>query len=433
MCVSKGHAMKPTQFLGDATVLPVVEPPPFSGEMQNFLPLLVERLGIERDTQHRFLMVAHLFDDTMRMLAALEAVTDWDAIIGISYSSNRDGLATRWRARFGDRVHIATDLDDLERIAVDQIARSLAKCRAKGQKLIVQEVGGFVVPLLHKYFADQLWLVKGVVELTKQGVWRAEALNLGIPVVQCADSELKRLEAQRCGETIARCLDGVARDLGLSLAGRRACVIGGGWIGSGVARALRRLDMIPQLVDRDPLKVTEARLEGFAASTSLDRIEECQLVLGATGAPSITAEVIERLPNYALIASGSSRQFEIDVRYLNKHPSRRLGGAVRAFALGETGRRQVLLVNEGYPANFVPGSASVADEIVELILGEIIVLLQTLMRSELPAGIHRISLEQERACAELWLELRDAATHGRLDQDRVVSTRTVRAVTPEVA
>jgi adenosylhomocysteinase len=425
--------MRPIEFPGDATVRAPVEPPPFHGEMQDFLPLLVERLGIARDTRHRFLMVAHLFDDTMRMLAALEAVTTWDAIIGISYSSNRDGLAARWRARFGDRVHVAADLEDLERIVVDQLARSLAKCRAKGQKLIVQEVGGFVVPLLHKYFADQLWLVKGVVELTKQGIWRAEAVELAVPVVQCADSELKRLEAARCGETIARCLDGVARDLGLSLAGRRACVIGAGWIGSGVARALRRLDMIPQLVDRDPLKVAEARLDGFAASTMLDRIEECQLVLGATGAPSITAEVIERLPNYALVASGSSRQFEIDVRYLNKHPSRRLGAAVRAFALGETGRRQVLLVNEGYPANFLPGSASVADEIVELILGEIIVLLQTLMQSELPAGIHRISLEQERACAELWLELRDAATRDRVVSDRLVPTRTVRAVTSEVA
>lgn len=425
--------MRLIEYRGDAAASAANEPPPFHGEMQDFLPLLVERLGIERDSQHRFLMVAHLFDDTMRMLAALEPVTSWDAVIGISYSSNREGLLARWRARFGDRVHVAADLEDLESIVVDQLAKSLAKCRAKGQKLIVQEVGGFVVPLLHKYFADQLWLVKGVVELTKQGVWRAEALELAIPVVQCADSELKRLEAARCGETIARCLDGVARDLGLSLAGRRACVIGAGWIGSGVARALRRLDMIPQLVDRDPLKVAEARLDGFAASTTLERIEDCQLVVGATGAPSITAEVIERLPNYALIASGSSRQFEIDVRYLNRHPSRRLGTAVKAFALGDTGRRQVLLVNDGYPANFLPGSGSVADEIVELVLGELIVLMHTLMQSELAPGIHRISLEQERKCAELWLELRDTATRGRIDQTPVVPTRTVRAVTPEVA
>jgi S-adenosylhomocysteine hydrolase len=367
------------------------------------------------------------------MLAALEAVTEWDAIIGISYSSNREGLAARWRARFGNKVHVAADLDDLERIAVEQIARSLARCKTNGQKLIVQEVGGFVVPLLHKYFADQLWLVKGVVELTKQGVWRADKLKLGIPVLHCADSELKRLEAQRCGETIARCLDGVARELGLSLAGRRACVLGAGWIGSGVARALRRLDMIPQLVDRDPLKLVEARLDGFAASSTLEHIEECQLVVGATGQTSVTAELIERLPNYALIASGSSRQIEIDVRYLNKHPSRRLGAAVRAFGLGETGRRQVLLVNDGYPANFVPGSASVADEIVEMILAEIIVLLLTLMRSEIPAGIHRISLEQERQCAELWLSLRDASTRERLLPDPIVPIRPVRATTPEVA
>ena len=61
----------------------------------------------------------------------------------------------------------------------------------------------------------------------------------------------------------------------------------------------------------------------------------------------------------------------------------------------------MLLVNDGYPANFVPGSASVADEIVEMILAEIIVLLLTLMRSEVPAGIHRISLGQENAIRQI--------------------------------
>jgi adenosylhomocysteinase len=49
------------------------------------------------------------------------------------------------------------------------------------------------------------------------------------------------------------------------LAGRQATVFGAGWVGSGVMGALKRLDMIPTVVDTDPVKVVEARLNGFLA------------------------------------------------------------------------------------------------------------------------------------------------------------------------
>ena len=56
------------------------------------------------------------------------------------------------------------------------LQKSLLACRSSGQKLVIQEVGGYVVELLHERFQDQLDLVEGVVEITKQGVWRADQL-----------------------------------------------------------------------------------------------------------------------------------------------------------------------------------------------------------------------------------------------------------------
>lgn len=387
--------------------------PSVETDVQGFLRRLVERLDYPEETRHRYIMVAHLFDDTMRMLEALEPVVEFDAIVGVPYSSNRPGVAERWTGRFGDRVHIKPNLEQMERSLVDQLARSLAACRKHGQRLIVQEVGGFVTPLLHRYFADQLHLVKGVVEITKQGIWRAESLDLAIPVLHCADSELKRLEARRCGETIARCLDGVARDIGLSLAGRHATVFGAGWIGSGIAEALRRLDVIPALVDTNPLKVAEARLAGFQASRGGDWLGISQLVVGATGRTSITREVLDRLPHNAIVASGSSRQLEIDVAWLMDHQSTPVTGSVEAYHVpADDGFRNVLLVNDGFPANFIPGSGSVPDEIVETILGELIVLMCGLVQQDFAPGIHRITPAQESLCAELWLELRDEALPG---------------------
>ena len=374
--------------------------------MAEYLPRLVARLGYPANPRRRHLMLAHLFDDTMRMLSALEPMVSWDAIVGVPYSSNRPGLAAHWSARFGDRVLIPRDLGALEGVLVDQLARSLAECRRNGQTLIVQEVGGFVAPLLHRYFADQAHLVQGVIEITKQGVWRAQALPLAFPVLHCADSELKRLEAQRCGETVARCLDGVARSMGLSLAGREALVIGAGWIGAGVARGLARLDMAPRLVDRDPLKVMEARLNGLPADRATRDPGRASLVVGATGAASIGRELMAALPDGAIIARASSRQIEIDVAWLRQHPSVPVAEGVEAFILPD-GRR-LALVNDGYPANFLPGSGSVADEIVETILGELIVLMRELSDRDFSPGVHRIAPEQEAVCADLWLELRDA-------------------------
>ena len=399
---------------------------PFTPLMHEYLPRLIGRIQYPQDEKHRYVIIAHLFDDTMRMLCALDPLIEWDAIIGVPYSSDRPGVFDRWRNRFGDNVCIPSDLEALERQLVAILAKALEACRRNGQRLIVQDVGGFAAPILSTYFRDQSHLVKGVIEITKQGVWRAAKLDLDFPVLHCADSELKRLEAQRCGETVARCLDGVARDLGQSLAGRQATVFGGGWIGAGVARALARLDMTVAIVDRDPMKLVEARLNGFAADAHGSAIERSTLVVGATGQTSITPKILRRMPQDALVASASSRRSEIDMDWLGALDRERVSFCLDAYTLprrsddtggddtggdasgGGAGRKRLLVVNNGYPANFIVGGGSVADEIVEPILGELIVLMRALVLHDHTPGVHRITAAQEAECASLWLDMRDA-------------------------
>lgn len=408
--------------------------------MHNMLPQLVERIDYPHDKHHRYMIVAHLFDDTMRMLTALSPRVTFDSIVGIPYSSNRPGVKERYSQEFGgDVVHIKTTLAETEALLLKQLDKSLTLCEEQGQKLIVQECGGLVVPLLHEFFPDRLHLIKGVVEITKQGVWRAQDLvgdkKLQFPVLHCADSELKRLEAKRCGETVARCLDGVARDLGLSLAGRRATIFGAGWIGSSVAMALQRLDMIVTVVDSDPLKVMEARLDGLTATDDYRGIiGESDLVVGATGQQSISKDVLSQLRDGTLVASASSRQMEIDMKFLKSSPASpaSLLNVVDAYCLpcndgsNDVSRNpekesSVLVLNDGFPVNFIPGSGSVPDEIVETILGELILQMQELAVAKgdtLKPGIHRISPDQERICAELWLEQRDRSLASPTSNER---------------
>jgi len=376
----------------------------------DYLPALVKQLDLVRSDAHRYLLVAHLFDDTMRMIDALAGVMDFDAIIGVPYSSGSDATRQKWQGRYGDRAHCPKTEDAFRQVLIAVLQKSFLACRTSGLKLVIQEVGGYVVELLHETFQDQLDLVEGVVEITKQGVWRASRERLKFPVLHCADSELKRLEATRCGETVARCLDGLMRDLGNSLAGRKAAVFGAGWIGFGVAKGLRRLDVIPTLIDINPLKVAEARLSGFDASLEPTELAGCDLVVGATGRLSITADVLKQLRNGCLVASASSRRIEIDAGFLETAPCHDIHPSIKAFQLADedTGKdRQICLVNDGYPANFIPGSGSVADEIVELILGELIVLMADLTTYTYEPGIHRLDSEGEAACTRLWIAQRD--------------------------
>ncbi|MHA7775099.1 Rossmann-fold NAD(P)-binding domain-containing protein [Roseibium sp. M-1] len=383
--------------------------PPVCARRAEYLPALVKRLDLVRSERHRYLMVAHLFDDTRRMVDALKGVMEFDAIIGVPYSSGSEATRQKWQAIYGDRVACPKTEDEFRKVLALALERSFSACRRSGQKLVIQEVGGYVVELLHEAFQGDLHLVEGVVEITKQGVWRARQTPLKFPVLHCADSELKRLEATRCGETIARCLDGLMRDLGNTLAGRRAAVFGAGWIGFGVARALRRLDVIPELIDVDPLKVAEARLSGYPASLTPADLGGCDLVVGAAGRLSITQDVLGRLRNGCLVASASSRRIEIDVDYLEQVSSDHIHPSIRAFQMpdGRGGETQICLVNDGYPANFIPGSGSVADEIVELILGELIVLMADLTTYTYEPGIHRLDSEGEATCTRLWIEQRD--------------------------
>ncbi|MTI04240.1 S-adenosylhomocysteine hydrolase [Roseibium denhamense] len=376
----------------------------------DYLPALVERLNIPHSRKHRFILVGHLFDDTMRMVEAVRPVMPFDAIVGVPYSSGNPITRRKWQSIYGPAVHCpeteASFRDTLKNVLRD----SLEKCRAEGQKLIIQEVSGYVLELLHQQFAPDLHLVEGVVEITKQGVWRAARPDLKVPVLHCAESELKRFEARRSGEAIVRSLDGLARDLGIGLAGRHATVFGAGWIGTGAAETLKRIDAIPFLVDTDPLRVAEARLCGFQADLVPTDLERSDLVIGATGQMSIPTAIIDRLRDGCILASGSSRCVEIDVGYLEKHPSEEIHSCIRVYDLpaqsGHTSRR-IGLVNKGFPANFIPGSASVPDEIMELVLGELIVLMARLVETPYAPGLHAIDRDSEALCARLWIDQRN--------------------------
>ncbi len=158
------------------------------------------------------------------------------------------------------------------------------------------------------------------------------------------------------------------------------------------------------------MKIAEARLSGLHALLAPKDLDKCDIVVGATGRLSITEEVLNQLRDGCMVASASSRRIEIDVDHLQTAPSADIHPSIRAYHFEKesgNGQRQICLVNDGYPANFIPGSGSVADEIVELILGELIVLMSDISLYPYEPGIHRIAPASEALCTQLWIEQRD--------------------------
>jgi adenosylhomocysteinase len=368
-----------------------------------FLPDVARRVGMRPYPRHRLFVVQHLLEDTQRLLETLHPLLEIDVVIGVAYST-RPRVVEALRRR-GIRVRTPA-FAELEATIAEELAVSIRRSERDGRRVIVQEVGGYVVPLLHARFRHALRHFAGCVEVTKQGVWRARRVpDLALPHLHCAESVLKRVEALQVGEAVVTALDALTRGLGWALAGRLALVLGYGWIGRATCRALRRRDAIVGVHDPDALRLVEAKLEGCATPALDEWLPRVSLVVGATGVRSVTAGLIARLPDGAVLASASSRDVEIDLVALRRASAVEAVVAAGVRRLRTADGRALYLLNDGYPVNF--SGTSVPDEVVELIFAEVLVLVHELATRPHPPGVAGIPPALEAVPALAWLEQRD--------------------------
>lgn len=367
----------------------------------DFLGEVARRAGLTPHVGYRQLVVQHLYPDTLRLLLTSHRYVPIDVVIGIGYSGRPEVVAALRDA--GIRV-LTPPFDEIDAVVRRELGDSLARARRDGVKLILHEVGGYAITSLHRDHLSEVAHVRGAVEITKQGVWAARRLpELRIPQLNCAETRLKELEGPMVGEAVVHSIDHILRDLGRALAGRTAVVLGYGWVGRGVCRSLRAANAIVAAHDTDVIRRVAAKLEGFSLLDELGSLRNVSLVVGAAGARSIGPELLDRLPDGVFLASGSSKDIEIDVAHLRAAASRiePVHAHVEAFQLPG---RTVYLMNRGYPVNFT--GASVPDEVVEFLLAEALLLLDRVIREPHPPGTFPLPPELEEIPAQVWLDLR---------------------------
>ncbi|QYO63101.1 hypothetical protein [Leptolyngbya sp. 7M] len=367
----------------------------------DFLGEVARRVGIQPHPNYRQFVVQHLYEDTLRLLLISHQFFPIDVVIGISYSGKKQVVEALQQQ--GIRV-LTPGFHDLEATIRTELKHSLERCRSAGNQLILHEVGGYAITILHQHYREDCHLVRGSVEITKQGVWAARRIdNLLIPQLNCAETRLKEIEGDYVGDAVVLSLDTILREIGYAMAGRLALVNGYGWVGRGVCRSLRAKNVIVAAYDIDVIKKVALKLDGFLLRDELDSLKQVSLVIGASGACSMTPELIDQLSHRTILVSASSKKVEIDLDYLHTqaqwtefvHPH------VQAYHLPN---RILYLVNQGYPVNFV--GSSVPDEIVEFLFAEALILLEQLVSHDFAPGTFPLSPELEEIPAQVWLDLR---------------------------
>ena len=368
----------------------------------DFLGEMCRHLKLKPYIHTKQFVVQHLFPDTVRLLKILNDYVQIDTVIGISYSGNTQSIDEL--RSIGIRV-LTPEYSDLRECVSSELQDCIARCEKNDKQLVIHEVGGIAIKALHEPSYRGGHTVIGALEITKQGVWVAEQIEqLKIPQFNVAQTRIKEIEGKQVGEAVVCALDNILRELGYATVGRDALVTGYGWVGKGVAQSLRNRGLSVAVKDTDSVALVEAAVDGHHASYQEPLQRKPSLVIGATGKQSIDERMLRQLPDRCFLVSGSSKDHEIDLGWLEKNTRHRMQLHQYVSQCTLHDGRQLYLVNDGYPVNFT--GASVPDEIVEILFAELIMLVPHLLDRTPAPGIYTLPAEEEALPAKIWLEMR---------------------------
>lgn len=158
---------------------------------------------------------------------------------------------------------------------------------------IIIDDGGDLVHMLHTKRRDLLPHVMGGCEETTTGVIRLKAMeregSLMFPMVAVNNAYCKYLFDNRYG-TGQSVWDGINRTTNLIVAGKNVVVIGYGWCGKGVAMRAKGLGASVIVCEVDPIKATEAVMDGFKVMKMTDAARIGDVFITVTGCKRVIGE-----------------------------------------------------------------------------------------------------------------------------------------------
>jgi len=199
--------------------------------------------------------------------------------------------------------HINSVLDSKPQVSMDDGADLITCVHSKRRELISSILGG--------------------TEETTTGVIRLKSMEqkgvLEYPIIAVNEAKTKHFFDNRYG-TGQSTIDGILRATNILLAGRKFVVVGYGWCGKGVAMRARGMGAQVIVLEIDPLKAIEAKMDGFEVMHSSQAAKVGEIFLSVTGNLNVIGEnILSVCRDNTIVANSGHFDAEIDLNYLKKN------------------------------------------------------------------------------------------------------------------
>jgi len=225
--------------------------------------------------------------------------------------------------------------------------------------------GADLISTVHSTRRELIENVLGGTEETTTGVIRLKSMEkkgvLRYPIIAVNEAKTKHFFDNRYG-TGQSTIDGILRSTNMLIAGKKFVVVGYGWCGKGVAMRARGMGANVIVLEVDPFRAIEAKMDGFEVMNAKQAARAGDIFLSVTGNINVIGEsILSSCRDNTVVANSGHFDAEIDLKYLKKNSTKVI--KVRPFLeqyIMKDGRRiNVLaegrLVNlgaaEGHPAS----------------------------------------------------------------------------------
>ena len=266
------------------------------------------------------------------------------------------------------------------------------------------ECGGYLPLVWDKISPNARTRIQGAVEDTERGLRNYKRLEGKLPIFDVARSLCKRFEDAIVGDSVIHSIAHVLRTSDLPLVGMQAVVIGFGKIGQSCARSLDGYRCQVRVHDMDAHKVLEAFNLGYQIEEREKVFTHCQLIVGATGENSLRREDLPLLEDKTILASASSRQIEFFDLIEAADEVNKIAENLSVYRYIKE-NKSLLVVNNGFPANFIHGSSMGSR--IDLVLASLVAAYIHLLDSKDGnfEKIIQLPFDQQQDLANGWLKI----------------------------
>ncbi|MFW5999302.1 MAG: adenosylhomocysteinase [Halanaerobiaceae bacterium] len=256
----------------------------------------------------------HLEAKTAYMAAVIAELGANVSICGSNPLSTQDDVAAGL-AEMGVEVH------SWYGASREEYKMFIERVLANEPDLIIDD-GGDLVESIHTDYSDLADKIIGGAEETTTGVHRLKALEgdgkLAFPMIAVNDAYCKYLFDNRYG-TGQSVWDGIMRTTNLVIAGKTVVVVGYGWCGKGVAMRAKGLGARVLVCEVDPIKASEAWMDGFRVMPMEEAAREGDIFVTVTGCKDvINGDHFSVMKDGAVLANAGHFDVEISKPDLQK-------------------------------------------------------------------------------------------------------------------